>query len=151
MRNLSLIYQPFEITGVINGPFTLNQNSIRTKTSVIKGNIYEENVGRGNEMMLEDGEYEINYYLPKQLISDRTDIEQLSLQIEPSNFVDYQLFDFTAKKYIPIDEKNKVTVFDKQIDRYYKNGTFKIKILKLGQGDPHVFLPNLTVKGEVRP
>lgn len=151
MRNLSLIYQPFEITGIINGPFTLNQNSIRTKTSVIRGNIYEENVGRGNEIMLEDGEYEIDYYLPKQLISDRTDIQQLSLQIEPSNFVDYQLFDFTAKKYISIDEKNKVTVFDKQIDRYYKNGTFKIKILKLGQGDPHVFLPNLTVKGEVRP
>ncbi|MGE8206718.1 hypothetical protein ACQKP0_19595 [Heyndrickxia sp. NPDC080065] len=151
INNLSLIYQPFTIGGNINGPFTLNQNSIRMSVSVIKGNIMEGKTGKGNDMMLDDGEYEITYQLPQQMNVEKTIIQEFKIQLEENRLVDYSIYDFSKGKYVSLNQKNKVIIFDNTPDRYYSNGNFKIKLTKTAQGDPHVNLPEFTVKGEVRP
>jgi hypothetical protein len=153
-NNLNLILSSFEAESDFKGKFSLAPEMLNTRVEVINGAIHEKGInGMPNEMMLEDGEYDYIIQLPDQIRGKDFLIDSVSLQMN-GQFLQYSVYNTVTREYVPIKENQSTVSFKKedQVEQFFSNGgELLIRVHKSSNGDPYVYLPQITVKGEVRP
>lgn len=150
-EKLSLIYQPFKVNTALRGPFTLDTDQLAMNIKVLKGNIMDRNTGKKNYIVLDDGEYELNYQIPQQLNPGKTNINEIKFVLEANAYTTYSVFDFKANKYVKLNPQNRVVELKDHPQRFVLDNKIKVKLEKNGNEHPDVNLPQLTLKGDVRP
>jgi hypothetical protein len=147
-NNLNLIMEPFTAKSEISGPFTLTNESLKSRMNVITGQIIEKMQGK-NEMMLEDGEYEYILSLPEQVGIHPINLEEINIRIN-GQFVKYEMMNQRTGEYMPIDQNNFTLTKKENVHEFLsKDKELVLKLKKQSGGDPHVFLPTIKIKGEV--
>jgi hypothetical protein len=153
-NNLNLILSSFVAQSDFMGKFNLKPEMLNTRVEVVNGAIHEKGInGTPNEMMMEDGEYDYIIQLPEQVRGKNVLIDSVSLQMN-GQFLQYSILNTVTGEYVPIKENQNTVSFMKedQVDQFFsKEGELLIKVHKSSNGDPYVYLPQISVKGEVRP
>jgi hypothetical protein len=153
-NNLNLILSSFEAESDFKGKFSLAPEMLNTRVEVINGAIHEKGInGMPNEMMMEDGEYDYIIQLPDQIRGKDFLIDSVSLQMN-GQFLQYSVYNTVTREYVPIKESQGSVSFKKedQVEQLFsRGGELLIRVHKSSNGDPYVYLPQITVKGEVRP
>jgi hypothetical protein len=153
-NNLNLILSSFVAESDFMGKFNLKPEMLNTRVEVVNGVIHEKGInGTPNEMMMEDGEYDYIIQLPDQIRGKNILIDSVSLQMNGQS-LQYSVFNRVTRKYVPIKENQNTVSFKKedQVEQFFsKGGELLIKVHKNSKGDPYVYLPQVTVKGEVAP
>jgi hypothetical protein len=153
-NNLNLVLVPFTAKTDFSGTFSLTNEMMSPRMEVITGIIHEERFnGSANEVLMENGEYDFILKLPDQLKGKKVTFENIKLRINGQNNARFAVLNQVTGQYLEIDlGKSNVTI-DQQVEQYFsKDGELLIKIHKnSNNGDPYVFLPGITVKGEVAP
>lgn len=151
-NNLNLILSSFVAESDFMGKFNLKPEMLNTRVEVVNGVIHEKGInGTPNEMMMEDGEYDYIVQLPEQIRGKNVLIESVSLQMN-GQFLQYSILNRETGEYVPIKENQNTVSFKKenQVEQFFsKEGEILIKVHKNSNGDPYVYLPQITVKGEV--
>jgi uncharacterized membrane protein YhaH (DUF805 family) len=153
-NNLNLILSSFEAESDFKGKFSLSQEMLNTRVEVINGAIHEKGInGMPNEMMMEDGEYDYIIQLPDQIRGKDFLIDSVSLQMN-GQFLQYSIYNTVTREYVPIKENQGSVSFkeEDQVEQLFsRGGELLIRVHKSSNGDPYVYLPQITVKGEVKP
>jgi hypothetical protein len=154
-NNLNLILSPFTAQSDFLGKFSIKTEMMNTRVDVIKGIIHEKGInGTPNEMIMEDGEYDYIVQLPEQIRGKKITFESVNLQMNGQP-LQYLILNRVTGEYLPIKENQKSFTLKKEdkVEQFFsKEGELLIKVHKNnGNGDPYVYLPNITVKGEVTP
>lgn len=151
-NNVFLIFQPVAVKENLKGPFTLKNDVLKMQLEVLTGGIMEEMNLAKNEVMIDDGEYEWIAHVPAQFLTEKVKLSEVAITTK-GKFITYSIFDYSTSTYIPLDETKKSFQFTgENLGKFVsKKGEIKIKLLKAAKGDPHVYLPAITVKGEVKP
>lgn len=151
-NNVFLIFQPVTVKENLKGPFILKNDVLKMQLEVLTGGIMEEMNLAKNEAMIDDGEYEWIAHVPALFMNDKVKLSEVAISIK-GKYITYSLFDYSTSTYTPLDETKKSYQFTgEDLGKYVsKEGEIKIKLLKAAKGDPHVYLPAITVKGEVKP
>ncbi|MBS4172330.1 hypothetical protein [Bacillus sp. FJAT-49736] len=156
-EKLSFIYQPFQVKNDFKGPFTLDSEQISLKIKALNGNIIDENTGQKGVVMLDGGEYELNYQLPQQVIPSKTILEEIRIVLEDNALTkseantNYRIFDYSTNEYIKLNSKNRVVILHDHPERFVLNNKLKLKLIKSGNEHPEVKIPQITLKGDIRP
>jgi hypothetical protein len=153
-NNLNLVLAPFTAESDFIGKFSLPTELLNTRVEVVSGNIHEKGInGIPNEMMMEDGEYDYIIQLPKQIKDKKFQLDSVKLQMN-GQFIQYSILNRKTGEYLPIQDNQNVFTLNKedQLEQFFsKDGELLIKVHKNTKGDPYVYLPSITVKGEVTP
>jgi uncharacterized membrane protein YhaH (DUF805 family) len=154
-NNLNLIISPFAAESDFLGKFSLTTEMLNTRVDVINGIVHEKGInGVPNEMIMEDGEYDYVLQLPEQVRGKNITFESVKLQMNGQS-LQLSILNHKTGKYLPIkkDQRSLSLDQDDQVDQFFsKNGELFIKVHKnTNNGDPYVYLPQVTVKGEVTP
>lgn len=154
-NNLNLIVSPFAADSDFLGKFSLTTEMLNTRVDVINGMIHEKGLnGVPNEMFMEDGEYDYVLQLPEQVRGKNIHFESVKLQMN-GQFIQLSILNSKTGEYLPIKENQNTLTLDKgdHVEQFFsKNGELLIKVHKnTNNGDPYVYLPQVTVKGEVTP
>jgi hypothetical protein len=127
---------------------------LSTRVDTVSGAIHQKGMnGKTNEMMMDDGEYDYIFQLPKQIMGKKIQLDSVKLQMN-GGMIQYSILNRNTGEYLPIkDNQNHLTLNkEDQVEHYFsKEGELLIKIHKNAKGDPFVYLPTITVKGEVTP
>jgi hypothetical protein len=154
-NNLHLILAPFEASSDFTGEFMVTNEMLSTDMEVVTGTIYEKGIhGSPNEMNMEDGEYNYKIQLPVLLMEKKVSIKSVNIRINTPQMVQYSLLNRVTGEYLVLKPDQRNVTFDAkdQVEHYFsKEGELLIKVHKNTQGDPFVYLPQITVKGEVTP
>lgn len=151
-HSLATIYHSIDVEQHFAGSFELKNNSLVTNLIPIQGMIIDERIGSSIEVALDDGKYEYQVQLPKQLLTDKTKINEISFEVKEGTAAFY-LKNVKTGKSEPFPVQNKPIVYTgEQLTQYIaKDGIITIEVDKKGgqQKDPYVRLPRVTIKGEV--
>jgi hypothetical protein len=154
-NNLNLVLAPFEAKSDFRGEFTITNEMLSTDMEVVTGMIHEKGInGSPNEMTMEDGEYDYKIRLPEPMQSKKVKIKSINIRINTPQMVQYSLLNRVTGEYLVLkpDQRNVTLVEKDQVEQYFSDtGELIIKVHKNTQGDPFVYLPQITVKGEVTP
>lgn len=152
-NNFNLILSPFTAESDFAGKFSLTTEMLSTRVDTVSGAIHEKGIdGNINEMLMDDGEYDYVIQLPQQIRDKKVQLDSVKLQMN-GQMIQYSILNRSTGEYLPIEEnQNNFTLKEDQAEHYFsKEGELLIKIHKKANGDPHVSLPTITVKGEVTP
>ncbi len=153
-NNLNMILVPFAAESDFAGKFSLTTEMLNTRVETISGAIHQKGMnGQTNEMMMDDGEYDYILQLPKQLSDKKLQLESVKLQMN-GGMIQYSILNRKTGEYLTVkDNQGQLTLKkEDQVENYFsKEGELQIKFHKNAKGDPYVFLPTITVKGEVTP
>ncbi len=153
-ENFSLLYQHFPSLGNYKGAFTLRNEQLDLDVLPIKGQVIEHYSHNGaNEMGLEDGTYELTIHLPKQLDLSKVTLHSLNMTLHTGGVLQFSLIDPQTDERMVLSESstNSIEVKDKLNKYINDNGEIVFEFKKRSQGDPFVRLPDIVLKGEVRP
>ncbi len=143
---LSLIYQAIDIDMNFSGTFTIKNDIFKSHFNVVRGTIFNEN-GPGNQVELDEGEYDYVLELPKQISGEKAVYHELEVSTQGGT-VAYSLLNQNSGEFMPL--KDAKSSFKENLGQFIsKDGTITIKMIKSGKGDPAVILPGVTVKGEM--
>jgi hypothetical protein len=153
-NNLNLILSPFVAKSDFSGEFTLTNEMLSTQLEVVSGIIHEKGVnGASNEMMMEDGEYDYIIQLPEPLKGKKVELKSINLRLN-GQFVQYSVLNRVTGEYLEIKQNQTNITINKEnnVEQYFSEaGELLIKVHKNTKGDPYVYLPTITVKGDVKP
>jgi uncharacterized membrane protein YhaH (DUF805 family) len=154
-NNLNLIVSPFAADSDFLGKFSLSTEMLNTRVNVISGVIHEKGLnGVPNEMIMEDGEYDYVLQLPEQIRGKNILFESVKLQMN-GQYLQLSILNQKTGEYLPIKEDQRSLTLDSddKVEQFFSNnGELFIKVHKnTNNGDPYVYLPQVTVKGEVTP
>ncbi|WP_044337562.1 hypothetical protein [Rossellomorea aquimaris] len=153
-ENFSLLYQHFPSLGNYKGAFTLRNEQLDLDVLPIKGQVIEHYSHNGaNEMGLEDGTYELTIHLPKQIDLSKVTLHSLNMTLHTGGVLQFSLIDPQTDERMVLSESstNSIEVKDKLNKYINDNGEIVFEFEKRSQGDPFVRLPDIVLKGEVRP
>ncbi len=151
-ERLQMIYQAFQADGEVTGPFTITPDQIGVEIKVISGHILEP-LDMYNEVALENGEYELNLSLPRQIHYSKAAIDFI-------DYVDYgysrhelSFLDQESGEYVDVDDQNQSDVLGDRPERFIsEQGQIIIRLKKTdGEENPFFSFPEFTVKGAVNP
>ncbi|CAH2713288.1 hypothetical protein BACCIP111895_00423 [Neobacillus rhizosphaerae] len=146
-KGLSLIYQTLNIQTKLSGSFTIKDDMLKNHINTIRGGIINDMTGRRNEMELDDGEYDYVLELPSQLAKMNRKLKELEITWQGAN-VTYSLLNHKTGTFLPLPKSH--TTIKEHLDQYIsEDGAIIIKLIKAGQGDPLVRMPELSIKGEI--
>lgn len=153
-ENFSLIYQHFPSIGNFKGAFTLRNEQLDLDVLPVKGQVIEHYTHNGaDEMGLEDGTYELTIHLPNQIELSKVTLHSLNMTIHTGGVLQFSLVDPQTDERLVLSESssNSIEVKDKLNKYMNENGEIVFEFEKRSQGDPFVRLPDIVLKGEVRP
>lgn len=153
-NNFNLILSPFSAESDFTGKFSLTTEMLSTRVDIVSGAIHQKGMnGKDIEMMMDDGEYDYIIQLPKQIRAKKIQLDSVKLKMD-GQLIQYSILNRKTGKYLPIKENQNQFTLNKenQVEQFFsKEGELLIKIHKNAKGDPYVYLPTITVKGEVTP
>jgi hypothetical protein len=152
-NNLNLILAPFSAESDFLGEFSLKNEMFSTRIEVIKGLIHDKGMnGNHTEMMMEDGEYDYILQLPEQIREKKVNYESLTLRLDGPP-LQFSLLNRETGEYVPVNtnQNHHFTLKkDDKVEQFFsKEGELLIKLHKNSNRDPYVYLPQITLKGEV--
>ncbi|WHY88055.1 hypothetical protein QNH39_09520 [Neobacillus novalis] len=146
-KGLSLIYQTIALDTKFSGPFTIKDDMLRTHINTIHGGFFNDSSENRREMELDEGEYDYVMELPNQLPKMRHEFKDLEITWQGAN-ITCSLLNHSNGTFLPLT--NSHTTIKEHLDEFIsKDGVITIKLIKTGQGDPHVRMPALSIKGEI--
>ncbi|WP_299740532.1 hypothetical protein [Rossellomorea sp. y25] len=153
-ENFSLLYQHFPSLGNYKGAITLRNEQLDLDVLPVKGQVIEHYSHNGaDEMGLEDGTYELSIHLPNQIELSKVTLHSLNMTLHTGGVLQFSLVDPQTDERLVISESstNSIEVKEK-LNKYINDkGEIVFEFEKRSQGDPFVRLPDIVLKGEVRP
>ncbi|ETI66931.1 hypothetical protein [Neobacillus vireti] len=147
IKGLSLIYQTLALDTKFSGSFTIKDDMLRTHLNIIHGGFFNDSSENRREMDLDDGEYDYVLELPNQLSKMKREFKDLEITWQGTN-ITCSLLNHSNGTFLPLT--NSPAVIKEHLDEFIsKDGVITIKLIKTGQGDPHVRMPALSIKGEI--
>ncbi|MHC0036616.1 hypothetical protein [Pseudoneobacillus sp. C159] len=153
-NNLNLVLAPFTAKTDFSGSFSLTNEMLNPRMEVISGIIHEDRFnGSANEVLMENGEYDYILQLPEPLKGKKIKFENMKIRLNGPSNAQFSVLNRVTGKYLELDSAKMNLTIDQQVEHYFsKDGELLIKVHKnANNGDPYVYLPSITVKGEVTP
>ncbi|NMH71367.1 hypothetical protein HF072_21490 [Bacillus sp. RO3] len=152
--SFSLLYQNFPSLGRYEGSFTLSNEQMDLDVKPIDGQIIEHYSQKGlDEFGLEDGKYELTVHLPDQIEGSKVTLHSLNLNLHTGSTLQFSLVDPQSGESLMLSESSTGSIEVKEnVNQYlHDNGDIVFEFEKRSQGDPFVRLPDIVLKGEVKP
>ncbi|WP_282138059.1 hypothetical protein [Rossellomorea aquimaris] len=153
-ENFSLLYQHFPSLGNYKGAITLRNEQLDLDVLPVNGQVIEHYSHNGaDEMGLEDGTYELSIHLPNQIELSKVTLHSLNMTLHTGGVLQFSLVNPKTDERMVLSESstNSIEVKEKLNNYINDNGKIVFEFEKRSQGDPFVRLPDIVLKGEVRP
>jgi hypothetical protein len=153
-ENFSLLYQHFPSLGNYKGAITLRNEQLDLDVLPVNGQVIEHYSHNGaDEMGLEDGTYELSIHLPNQIELSKVTLHSLNMTLHTGGVLQFSLVNPKTDERMVLSESstNSIEVKEKLNNYINDNGEIVFEFEKRSQGDPFVRLPDIVLKGEVRP
>jgi hypothetical protein len=153
-ENFSLLYQHFPSLGNYKGAITLRNEQLDLDVLPVNGQVIEHYSHNGaDEIGLEDGTYELSIHLPNQIELSKVTLHSLNMTLHTGGVLQFSLVNPKTDERMVLSESstNSIEVKEKLNNYINDNGKIVFEFEKRSQGDPFVRLPDIVLKGEVRP
>lgn len=144
--NQNLIIQDFDQELKIDGPFTVQDQSLQPGITDLTGSGYADITDESYGWMVDEGRYEISYALPTKFPVDDVKWASLQFRYTPTSTTKMKIYNFKDSKYEKLEKKQ--TVITKNIENYIsQNGSLLFHLERNSVDDPTMRKPMLQLKG----
>lgn len=144
--NQNLIIQNFDQELKLDGPFTVQDQSLQPGITDLTGTGYAEITDDSYGWMIDEGRYEISYSLPTKFPVDDVKWTSLQFRYTPTSTTKMKIYNFKDSKYEKLEKKQ--TVISKNIENYIsQNGSLLFHLERSSVDDPTMRKPMLQLKG----
>lgn len=144
--NQNLIIQHFDQKLQIDGPFTVQDQSLQPGVTDLTGTGYADIDDEAYGWMIDEGRYEISYALPTKFPVDDVKWTSLQFRYTPTSSTKMKIYNFKESKYEKLEKKQ--TVISKNIENYIsQNGSLLFQLERNAVDDPTMRKPMLQLKG----
>ena len=144
--NQNLIIQDFDQELKIDGPFTVQDQSLQPGITDLTGSGYADITDESYGWMVDEGRYEISYALPTKFPVDDVKWASLQFRYTPTSTTKMKVYNFKDSKYEKLEKKQ--TVITKNIENYIsQNGSLLFHLERNSVDDPTMRKPMLQLKG----
>lgn len=144
--NQNLIIQDFDQELKIDGPFTVQDQSLQSGITDLTGSGYADITDESYGWMVDEGRYEISYALPTKFPVDDVKWASLQFRYTPTSTTKMKIYNFKDSKYEKLEKKQ--TVITKNIENYIsQNGSLLFHLERNSVDDPTMRKPMLQLKG----
>ncbi|WP_156791331.1 hypothetical protein [Bacillus sp. SG-1] len=150
-ESLNLFLQPISIETENSGEFTLRNDQLEPKVSVVEGMIYhQEFMGDDYFVDAEPGTYDLVFQLPDSVVENEVNYSKLLLTFREAVSNDgIFIIDVETGEAEELESGLRQIKMEENIGRYIdKDGRLTVRIEKRGKNNPQVPVPGVTIEGE---
>lgn len=144
--NQNLIIQDFDQELKLDGPFTVQDQSLQPNVTDLTGTGYADIEDEAYGWMVDEGRYEVSYTLPTKFPLGDVNWTSLQFRYTPTSSTKMKIYNFKDSKYEKLEKKQ--TVFSKNIENYIsQSGSLLFQLERNAVDDPTMRKPMLQLKG----
>ncbi|WAA13635.1 hypothetical protein [Fervidibacillus halotolerans] len=157
-NSLSIVIQPFSLNRQAFESFTITERDItfdifkESGISNTEGKLerWMEMPYWRREVILEEGIFQLIFYLPENLKDITPVIDELTIEVQMMESDQYSILNVKNDTFLPLNEFGNIIKFTDDANEYISDdGTITLQLEKTSNMNPNTYMPQLTVKGRV--